>query len=106
MSDHYTFKDKDQRYELSVKTEFLQKCPKPEDYTAFELNEQFYMWKYLHNPDGPAIIRFDQKDKDDPTQPRHEYWINGESYTYFHPDKIAVIKARQGFKDSLDKIVS
>ena len=83
MSDVYTFdafevgdKDVKVKFTLTVKSEFLEKCPEPEKLSPSKLNSEFYMVKYLHNPSGPAIIRHDEAAKKCKNGPI-EYWMDG-----------------------------
>ena len=58
----------------------------PENYNAQELNKSAFLFRHLHNPSGPAIIRYNAptpiaeykgvlltKDGN-----RYEYWIDGK----------------------------
>jgi hypothetical protein len=72
----YKFKTKDSsgsNCELSVKTDFLNKCPNPEEHTAYELFDQFNVSNYLHNTEGPAFIDLGDNEE--------KYFINGKFFT-------------------------
>lgn len=65
----YTFQDKTKNFTLSVKTDMLATCSNPENFDVYELNAKYYMFKYLHNPTAPAVIRHDNG--------RESWWIDG-----------------------------
>lgn len=65
----YTFQTLDKTHTLTVKKEFLQKCPNPEDYSMLDLNSKFLLLIYLHNESGPAVIRHQDNFQ--------EEWLNG-----------------------------
>jgi len=74
--DAYTFKTKNcsgSNCQLSVKSDFLNKCPNPEEYSAFELFDQFCVADYLHNTKGPAFVDLGDNEE--------KYFINGKPFT-------------------------
>lgn len=76
--------DKDHIWTVSVKSEFLLKCPDPENYGMFDLNTKFFLYSFLHNENEPAIVRNDgAKIKDNPIQ----WWIEGKCINYEDPAK-------------------
>lgn len=85
-SECYTFEDKEKKFKLSVKTEFLKKCPDPTNHTSYDLNNKFYLFKFLHHPSAPAVIRYNWDGKTDETHGniftqdghRLQYWIDGK----------------------------
>ena len=62
----YTFKTQDEiisgdpesiaEYEFTVKEDFINVCPKPENIGARELFDKHNMQKYLHSEFGPACV--------------------------------------------------
>jgi hypothetical protein len=69
----HTFEEKDKKFLLTIKTEFLNQCPDPENYTLWDLLVKFKMNRYLHNSEGPAVVRL----KDNFLQ----YWEQGQFIT-------------------------
>jgi hypothetical protein len=98
MSDVYTFKDKENKFTLSVKKEFLDRCPNPENHTAYELNSEFYLFTYLNNPSAPAVIR--HKDN------REEYWINGRCLNKEDPELAKKMEDTYKFNNKLEAVLS
>jgi hypothetical protein len=70
MSELFTFKPADQKFLLTVKSEFRNKCPNPEKLDTYELMTRYRLNQFLHNPVGPAIVRL----KDNYI----EYWLEGQ----------------------------
>lgn len=54
-----TFKSKDGKYEFTVMDSFIHRCPSPETIGSYELIVFYYITDYLHNPYGPALIKYD-----------------------------------------------
>lgn len=81
MSGLYIINTKDKRFQFTVKSEFLQDCPNPEEQEAYDLLVKYKINQYLHNPTGPAVIR--HKDN------FSEYFINGQRASDEVAEKIA-----------------
>lgn len=69
MNDTYTFQDKENKFEFTVRTRFLENCADPQNYNIHDLLTKFKLNQYFHNLEGPALIRFRDSVK--------EYWIDG-----------------------------
>ena len=54
MSKTYTFKN--EKVQVTVKSDFLIKCPDPESIDMFTLINDFNLFDYLHNTEGPAFV--------------------------------------------------
>lgn len=81
MNELYTFKTCCGRYQITVKGSFLQRCRTPSDWDTYDLNNQFGMAKFIHNPSGPAIIDFEHN--------LVQYWLDGKHLTREEGEKIA-----------------
>ena len=55
MSKTVTFRDVDNLWEITVKEEFLKKCPNPNNETIEDLAKKYKFYEHLHNPYGPAL---------------------------------------------------
>lgn len=66
----YTFLDCSGQFQFTVKTEFLNRCYRPNDYDTYTLNNTYYITKWLHNPSGPAVV--------DTVNKTQQWWINGK----------------------------
>lgn len=75
-----TFRTADGRYNLTVKEEFLTRCPEPTKIDTYKLMTEYKLNQFLHNPKGPAILRL----KDNCP----EYWINGQRVTKEEGERI------------------
>jgi hypothetical protein len=93
--DVVTFQDKQKRFTLVVKKEFLKVCPNPEKKRIPELFREFNLMIYLHCETGPAVIR--HRDN------RREYWINGE---LVEREKAEKMQYDFDFKIQLDDIIN
>jgi hypothetical protein len=110
MSDSYTFEavgiskenpGEKVYYTLSVKKEFLEKCPNPEAFEPHELNVKHYMFKFLHNDSGPAIVR-----KAYSLSPeRIEYWLDGRCISTEDKEKAAKMAHNNEFNKKLDSVL-
>lgn len=100
----YTFKTKNKRFQITVKKEFLKECPNPEDYMSLDLNKDFYMFKYLHNETGPAVIRFKKDDLD--TVERSEFWLDGSLLEKDNPELDAQMKQKYSFNKKLTELIN
>lgn len=81
MSELHTFQSGDQRFQFTVKGDFLKKCPTPETVETYELMTKYKLNQFLHNPMGPAITRL----KDNFV----EYWLDGQLVPKEVGEKIA-----------------
>src|ERR1051326_1543673 len=75
MSDTITFRthlrtNKNVQFDITVKKEFLKTCPHPEKFDTLTLNSEYYLMNYLHNTEGPAVVRL--------TDGATDYWMDGE----------------------------
>jgi hypothetical protein len=87
-----TFKDKNNEYEFTVKKEFLQNCPNPETFAAFELFDNHAIYHHFHNTEGPAFTELATN--------RHEFFINGK-YVKEGEERDKIIFGKK-FKDGFD----
>ncbi len=97
MTPTTTFQDIKKLCTLVVKATFLEKCPEPAKYTLMELNRDFNMLTYLHNENGPAVIR--------PSKNIEEFWLDGKSITKENPELAARMKHKLGFDDRFNSFV-
>lgn len=81
MNKLHTFDTVDGRFTMTVKSEFLTRCPNPETLTVYELMTKHKINIYFHNPKGPANIR--KKDG------YVEYWLDGQVLSKEEGAKIA-----------------
>jgi len=96
MSDTHTFQDSRKKFTLTVKIEFLKKCEKPIEYDAYDLNNKFCMFKFLHNPAGPALIRHEDN--------YEEYWIDGKNLAHANPELNKKMKHTNKFNKKLEDL--
>lgn len=80
MNETITFITKDKKFEFTVKSEFLEKCPNPTEHSQYDLMTKFKANQFLHNPHGAAIHRLKDGFKD--------YWIDGNHATAEEAKKI------------------
>ena len=83
MSDTFTFNDSSGRFTFTVKFSFKKKfwdIP-PNYFDPYYLNTEYDLPKYLHNPQGPAII--------DNETGNVQYWIDGKLLNEEDSKKIA-----------------
>ncbi len=66
----YTFYDSSRQFLITVKTEFLHRCFDPATHDVYDLNTQYLLSKFLHNPAGPAVV--------DTFTGLNQYWIDGK----------------------------
>lgn len=81
MSELYKFVTSNKKFELVVKSEFLKKCPKPEDFTDHDLLTIYKVNQFFNNPMGPAITRL--------RDGYSEYWIDGKKLSEEEGKRIA-----------------
>ncbi len=98
MSDYHKFQTVDKKFTLCVKNNFLEKCSNPETMSSFDLNNKHYLFKFLHNPAGPAVIR--HKDN------RKSYWVDGVCLDKEDPARAKKIEFDSNFSAKLDDIVN
>jgi hypothetical protein len=113
--------DKNKEYTLTVKKEFLEKCPNPHKYTMMELNKDFNCLSYLHNEIGPAAIRhrpkpiselqqklIDEKKYfelfDDAGQ-RYSFWVDGRCISREDPVRAEKMWRDLNFKKAVDEFI-
>lgn len=106
--DTVTFNDKKNYVTLTVKREFLEKCPNPSEYTNHDLALKFNVPFFLHNEHGPAVIDHFEKTK--------SYWLNGRIVRGSIEGKEIPIEQTaeeyerilysESFKTTLDRIVN
>lgn len=94
----YTFNDKEKKFQLTVSKDFLETCPNPEKYTHQQLNADFYMFRYLHNPDGPAVIRL--------RDGRKEYVLNTTFLNVEDPETMEKIIHKEKFQGRLETLIN
>lgn len=70
MSEFYTFKTGDNKFQFTVKAEFLKKCENPTTVSIHDLLTVHKLNQYLHNTSGPAITRLRDN--------LMEYWVDGQ----------------------------
>ncbi len=97
MSKIVTISDKDNRFVLTVKPEFLEKCPEPSKHTMMELNRDYSCVTYLHNETGPAVHR----NKDG----REEFWLDGQCISSSNPELAERIKHQGKFNTKFDELI-
>lgn len=90
-------------YKVSVKAEFLKKCPNPETLIAQDLNEKHVMFSYIHNLKEPAVTRYKPNSEE---VERFEYWIDGLNLETTNKELYEEVKSRHLFTDKLNQIVS
>lgn len=95
MSDTVTFVTVDNKYTISVKKEFIEKCPEYNKTSIKDLLTEKKIVAYFHNTKGPAVTR--HKDG------HLEYWINGMVATKEEAEKI---QHNADFSDQLSSIVN
>lgn len=66
----HTFTTVDNKFTITVKKEFLDKCPEPDKLDAYTLMTEHKVNLFFHNPEGPAAIRLSDGMK--------SYWIDGQ----------------------------
>lgn len=81
-----TFTDENTMHRFTVMTDFLRYCSNPEGESAYNLMNMYKMKKFLHNEDGPAIIRLFNLTA--PRKDREEYWIKGKKIPYEEGEKM------------------
>lgn len=114
MSDYHKFQTVDKKFTLCVKNNFLEKCPNPETLTAYDLNNKHRMFKFLHNPSGPAVIKHMDKSKEQPglllmltpEGVRTEYWIDGVCLNKEDQERAKKLDFDANFSTKLDDLVS
>lgn len=97
MSELHTFKDVNNRFSFTVKSEFLQKCPNPSTQTCYDLFSKFYLLGYIHNPKGPAVINL--KTNED------SYWIDGRLIDVDSPEDAKKMRHNYEFNKKLGTII-
>jgi len=111
----YTFNDKDNLFKFTVKKEFLEKCPNPEQQDLESLVVNFDFKNFLHNPLGPAVTYLTKI----PNEVREAllkneavgllndevvcYWLNGELMT---GENLKKLKHDANFGDKFDKMLA
>lgn len=78
LSDVVIFQDKNKKYTLSVKKEFIEKCPNPEQYGHTELLAKFKVYLFLHNEKNPSVILNGTKE--------FQFWQNGKYLEKENPE--------------------
>lgn len=108
------------KFVLTVKKEFLEKCPNPSEFDVHELNVKFYMFKFLHNETGPAIIKTyvqgsytSEAGTPEATQnftirgaDRLEFWIDGRLMNADDAPRAAKMLHDCTFKNKLDEVLN
>lgn len=89
-----------EKFQFTVKPEFLKVCKEPEKVDRKTLITEHNIIKYLHNPEGPAVVRLDGRTDVD----QELFVINGKIIK--DEKEIAKIKHESEFKNKLDKIVN
>lgn len=100
MSDTYTFDIKLAKslHTITVKKEFLKECPNPSKEKIDVLLSKYKMSSFIHNPNGPAMIRHAGK------QSYYEqYWLDGHLVT---EEEAKRIKHNVDFTDRLNGVIS
>jgi hypothetical protein len=97
--ESYTFKTKDNVLQISVKKEFLEKCPTPDDFTAEELFDTYQVHNFLHNVEEPALIGLvtSGANKNDAV---YEYFIDARRV---EESEVKNIKFKKEFKTGLNE---
>lgn len=97
MSETVTFRvgDDIDTFEVTVKAEFAQLVPNYATLDFFTLATEHGLYKFLHNPAGPAMRHFPSNEE--------EYWINGKGLVGQDAEKI---KHAVGFHDKFEKSLS
>lgn len=90
---------KDPSHTVTVKSEFMTKCPDPEKYSIHELHEKFFMYSHLHNPNGPAVVRHDGGPACNGPE---EYWLDGKCLSKENPELAAKIAHNAKFAEKLE----
>ena len=88
-----TFRDKNGEYTFTVKKEFLQNCPEPQNLQAFELFDNHAIYHHFHNTEGPAMIEH--------SSGREEFFFNAKYVK--EGEERDKIKFGKKFKDGFDQ---
>lgn len=120
MSDVISFKDKEERFTLIVKSKFLEQCPNPSKHTVLELHKDFNMITYLHSETAPAVIQHKQLPLDDELKKlvdngeyfykvtdagRIEYWIDGHCISREDPIRAKKLHHELGFDKKFNEFI-
>jgi len=98
-----TFQDKNGQFEVTCSSDFNTKCSNPSEHDMETLAKKYEFYKFLHNPNGPAI-RCTLPGKEN----NKVYVVNGK---FFPPDteegkaKIAEIESKKQFNITFDEII-
>ena len=90
MSDTITFTTSDNKFQFTAKSDFLKRCPKPQEEDVYNLMTRYGLGQYIHSTTGPAVIINDENKK--------EYWINGKELS---PEESAKIEHSHNFNSKL-----
>ena len=69
----YTFTSVCGRFDVTVRYNFCNRCNNASDHSFYDLINTYNITRYLHNPNGPAIINKETGEV--------QYWLNGENKT-------------------------
>lgn len=121
MTETVSIQDKQKRFTLVVKKEFLTKCPDPGKHTVMELHKDFNCLSYLHNEAGPAVISHKPKKISDPQLKlneekkyyplfddvgnRLEFWLDGRCISREDPIRAERMNRTINFKAAVEEIV-
>lgn len=111
----HTFTEKDGLFTFTVKKEFLDKCPNPNEHDLESLTTNYEFNKFLHNPMGPAVIyevKIPQEVRD--ALLKNEaiglvedkvvaYWLNGNLMS---GEELKKLKHDTEFGDKFDKMLA
>lgn len=90
----FTFNDKQNNFQITIKSEYLKTIPNPAEYAFADLLTQHNMSPFLHNPHGPAILVIKNK--------HEEYWLDGKKVS---PEVADKIKHNTAFHEELVEIL-
>jgi hypothetical protein len=90
-----TFITKDKKFEFTVKSEFYDQVPNPEEFPAYDIMVEKQVHNFLHNPNGPAIVQLETKEE--------AYFLDGKEVSEEEAKKI---KHAGQFNDRLDDLIS
>lgn len=99
MSIH-TFQDVNKKYTLSVKSEFLSVCPNPHELSHFDLLSKHHLYKYLHNPEAPAVVPHEHNPNRQDNSP--QFWLEGRYMLKENADLNTKMQHNWDFKQKLE----
>lgn len=89
---------------FTVKSEFVKVCPKYNETKVVDLIKEYNIFKYFHNPSGPAVV--DHKIN-------HKAWfidgkligVEGKQNETIDEDQLSKIKHMEQFNNKMEKVL-